>query len=97
PTSTLLPYTTLFRSATRSANRYLKRIKYGNRSPNRNPATWQATDPAQLPNDTWMFELIFDYGEGHYTETASDAEGRVFAQAQVRSEEHTSELQSRGH
>ena len=31
-----------------AANRYLKRIKYGNRTPNRDPATWQATDPRQL-------------------------------------------------
>ncbi len=69
--------------ATRSANRYLKRIKYGNRMPNRHAPTWQATDPAQLPDDTWMFEVVFDYGEGHYTEAAPDAQGRVFAQAQI--------------
>lgn len=50
-------------NATRSANRYLKRIKYGNRLPNRDAMTWQATDPTQLPGDTWMFEVVFDYGE----------------------------------
>ena len=33
--------------SSRSANRYLKRIKYGNRTPNRD-ADWNATDPAQL-------------------------------------------------
>lgn len=44
----------------RSTNRYLKRIKYGNREPNRD-ANWVATDPTQLSN--WMFELVFDYGE----------------------------------
>jgi hypothetical protein len=70
--------------STRSANRYLKRIKYGNRNPNRNSATWEATDPGQLPNDTWMFEVVFDYGEGHYMEQA-DLEGPVFAQAQIDS------------
>ena len=69
--------------ATRSANRYLKSIKYGNRAPNRDLATWQAIDPTQLPDDTWMFEVVFDYGEGHYTETAPDAEGRIFAQARI--------------
>jgi len=69
--------------ATRSANRYLKRIKYGNRTPNRDVDTWQATDPFQLPNDTWMFEVVFDYGEGHYTEAAPDAEKRIFAQAGI--------------
>ena len=52
--------------SSRSANRYLKRIKYGNRQPNRD-ADWNATDPAQLPDSTWMFEVVFDYGE-HYTE-----------------------------
>jgi RHS repeat-associated protein len=69
--------------ATRSANRYLKHIKYGNRKPNRDANTWQATDPAQLPDDTWMFEVVFDYGEGHYTEAAPDGEGRIFAEARL--------------
>jgi virulence plasmid B protein len=67
----------------RSANRYLKRIKYGNRAPNRDLPTWQATDPTQLPDDTWMFEVVFDYGEGHYAETAPDAERRIFARARI--------------
>ena len=46
----------------RSANRYLKSIKYGNRNPNRDNG-WRVTDPTQLPNNTWMFEVVFDYGE----------------------------------
>src|SRR5262245_36633140 len=49
---------------TRSANRYLKRIKYGNRKPNRDDA-WQPTDPTLLEDRDWMFEVIFDYGEEH--------------------------------
>jgi RHS repeat-associated protein len=69
----------------RSANRYLKRIKYGNRKPNRNSATWEATDASLLPNNTWMFEVAFDYGEGHYTEEVPDAEGQVFAQGRIDS------------
>lgn len=76
--------------ATRSANRYPKRIKYGNRTPNRNAATWQATDAGQLPDDAWMFEVVFDYGEGQYdygegqyTADAPDAQGRVFVRAQT--------------
>jgi RHS repeat-associated protein len=56
----------------RSAARYLKRIKYGNRTPNRD-ADWGATDPADLPDSDWMFETVFDYGEGHY-ETVSAAD-----------------------
>jgi RHS repeat-associated protein len=55
---------------TRSANRYLKRIKYGNLKPNRNLATWQATDPTELKD--WLLEVVFDYGEGHYEEMPLD-------------------------
>jgi RHS repeat-associated protein len=69
------------RNRSRKANRYLKRIKYGNRKPNRDPDTGNATDPTQLLNETWMFELVFDYDEGHYLEDAPDAEGRIFARA----------------
>ncbi|MGI8960801.1 MAG: SpvB/TcaC N-terminal domain-containing protein [Bryobacteraceae bacterium] len=71
------------RNRTRTANRYVKRIKYGNRAPNREANTWQATDPAQLPNQTWMFEVVFDYGEGHYTEQSPDAQNQISARAQI--------------
>ena len=66
------------RNRTRTANRYLKRIYYGNRQPNRSVVNgkWVPTDPAQLPREEWMFEVVFDYGESHYTdpnpETPSD-------------------------
>jgi RHS repeat-associated protein len=50
------------RNRVRTANRYLKRLRYGNRRPNRD-TNWRATDPSQLPDDTWMFEVVFDYGE----------------------------------
>jgi Salmonella virulence plasmid 65kDa B protein len=65
-----------------SANRYLKRIHYGNRVPNRD-ADWNATDPAQLPDSTWMFEVVFDYEDGHYQEQEPDADERIFAQATI--------------
>lgn len=71
------------RNRVRTANRYLKRVKYGNRTPNRGLTSWQAIDPTKLPNDTWMFEVVFDYDEGHYVEAKPDADGRVFAQAKV--------------
>ena len=71
------------RNRVRTANRYLKRIKYGNHTPNRDLSTWQATDPAQLPGDTWMFDVVFDYGEGRYAEAAPDADGRTFVQARI--------------
>jgi hypothetical protein len=60
------------RNRTRTANRYLKRIKYGNRTPNRHIATWQVNDPAELPDETWMFEVVFDYEERHYEEIPPD-------------------------
>ncbi|KAF4333641.1 rhs repeat-associated core domain protein [Fusarium beomiforme] len=41
--------------------RYLKSIKYGNRTPNRDPQNWNLIIPVK-PKD-WMFELILDYGE----------------------------------
>ena len=70
-------------SSGRSANRYPKRILYGNRTPNRDPTTWQATDPVQLPDSTWMFEAVFDYEDGHYQEQQPDANKRIFAQATI--------------
>lgn len=49
------------KNRSRSAQRYLKRIKYGNKTPRRpNEDLAQRTD--------WMFEVVFDYGE-HYTES----------------------------
>jgi hypothetical protein len=74
------------RNRLRTANRYLKRIRYGNRTPNRGATTWQATDPAQLPNDTWMFEVVFDYDEDHYEDldldpTRPEAEQHRFVRA----------------
>jgi RHS repeat-associated protein len=46
----------------RTANRYPKRIRYGNRTPNRDPETWQPT----TAGFEWHFELVFDYDEGCY-------------------------------
>jgi Salmonella virulence plasmid 65kDa B protein/Insecticide toxin TcdB middle/C-terminal region/Insecticide toxin TcdB middle/N-terminal region/FG-GAP-like repeat len=48
-----------------TANRYLKRIKYGNRAPYY--PNDSAQQPAPLPTD-WAFEVVFDYGE-HDTQT----------------------------
>ena len=47
-------------SQSRSANRYLKRIKYGNQ-------TSHLVQP-DLSQTGWLFELVFDYDEGHYEE-----------------------------
>lgn len=36
---------------------------------------------------TWLCEVVFDYGEGHYSEQPSDAEGGVFASASINCSE----------
>jgi RHS repeat-associated protein len=62
---------------TRSAGRYLKRVRYGNQIPNRDPI-WTASDPSSLPNQDWMFQLVFDYGE-HDVENPSPQETNPWA------------------
>ncbi len=61
----------------RSVNRYLKRIKYGNRTPR------QSGEDLTLRDD-WLFEVVFDYGE-HYTEDAEGQPTSVFLDDQHRS------------
>lgn len=52
------------RNRVRSANRYLKRIQYGNRVSRLIQPDLAAAD--------WLFEVVFDYDEGHYETLASD-------------------------
>lgn len=49
----------------RTANRYLKRIRYGNRVPLLDNAGHRPRflTAAQILNAGWMFEVVFDYGE----------------------------------
>jgi RHS repeat-associated protein len=47
-------------ASSRSANRYLKHVFYGNGTPYFPDLT--ASEPKPLPED-WCFELVFDYGE----------------------------------
>lgn len=56
---------------TRKANRYLKRIRYGNRIS-------RLIQP-DLTQTDWMFEVVFDYGEGHFEELPLDP---AFAEAE---------------
>jgi hypothetical protein len=70
----------------RSTNRYLQRIRYGNRVPLLfDPAKPDLRKPHVDQHDVdaaqWMFSLVFDYGEGRYTEEAPDGDGRIFARA----------------
>lgn len=48
------------RNRVRIANRYLKRIKYGNQSPYL--PDLNASNPIAMPGE-WHFEVVFDYGE----------------------------------
>jgi len=49
----------------RKVNRYLKRIRYGNRMPLLNAEKQRPhfIGVEQLANTEWMFEVVFDYGE----------------------------------
>ena len=62
------------RNRTRTANRYLKRVKYGNRKPLRGSCLPTA-------DEDWMFEIIFDYGDEEYRSCPPDAEGNSFVEA----------------
>jgi hypothetical protein len=71
-----------------SANRYPKRIRYGNRVPLLlDPDTPGLRISHLAPHDLdaagWMFEVVFDYGEGYYREDPLDEEGRFFAHVNV--------------
>lgn len=57
----------------RSANRYIKRIKYGNK-------VSRLIEP-DLSRMDWLFEVVFDYGEGHYETIPLDDEGRLLVRA----------------
>src|SRR5690606_41619503 len=91
PSCTLLPYTTLFRSQTE-----LKRIHFSRQIKKGNFVT-DEPEYKVLPNFIRKGDWVIDIGAnvGHYTIQFSELvgkEGRVIA---FRSEEHTSELQSR--
>ena len=48
---------------TRSSNRYISTIKYGNTRPNRHLNSWEAYSPFELSDNEWLFTVAFDYGE----------------------------------
>ena len=66
------------RNRSRTANRYLHRIKYGN-TPSRLDADFQS-------KATWHFEVLFDYGQVSYREDSPDLNGSVFAHLQKQQE-----------
>ena len=69
----------------RKTNRYLKRILYGNRKSfldNAGQRPRFLTNEVQKNTD-WMFEVVFDYEEGHYRGLPKDTEAREFVVASV--------------
>lgn len=77
------------RNRVRSANRYLKYLRYGNRQPLLIDPTLTSFRQIHVPapdfsSAGWMFEAVFDYGEGHYQEMPADADGRTFATAMLK-------------
>ena len=69
-----------------SANRYPKRILYGNRKPLLIDASTTSfrrphTERPDFDDAGWMFEAVFDYGEGHCRPRPAGTDGRVFVDA----------------
>ena len=58
----------------RSANRYLKRVQYGNREPYFPVMAADRPWPTPPEENSWLFELVFDYGE-HNEENPQPAAG----------------------
>ena len=71
----------------RSANRYLKSVFYGNRKPYLPKLLageeWPAPPDTDKDDytDRWMFEVVFDYEEGHYTPQQRDTDGHEIVDA----------------
>lgn len=66
-------------SATRTAQRYLKRIRYGNRISTLKDRVGRTAPLADvwISAANWMFTTLFDYGEGHYPVELTE-NGRVY-------------------
>lgn len=71
------------RNRVRSANRYLKRIHYGNRKPLLLDVDLPSFRKSHVPlpelkDADWMFEAVLDYGDADYTQDEPDDERRVW-------------------
>jgi RHS repeat-associated protein len=71
----------------RATNRYLKRIRYGNRVPLLDGAGQRprSLTDEEIENAGWMFEVVFDYDEGHVINESTDGDGRTFLEASAAS------------
>jgi hypothetical protein len=78
----------------RRVNRYLKRIKYGNRNTLLDDSNHRPRFAERiLEKADWMFEVVFDYDEGHdpklpaefhkshYLEQKPNSDGQIFIRA----------------
>jgi RHS repeat-associated protein len=75
----------------REANRYPKRIRYGNRRPllldaDRPSFRTSHLEPHDPDGAEWMFEVVFDYGEAHRRDDPPDDERQVWSAASPRSD-----------
>ena len=81
------------RSRSRTANRYPKRILYGNRRPllldSETPSFRRShLEPIDPDAAQWAFEVVFDYGEGHYRDEERDEEQRLVGHASAEGGPH---------
>jgi len=60
----------------RTANRYLKRICYGNKT-----SRLIEPDPADLSKLEWHFQVVFDYEEGHYRAASEDGDDPYYVES----------------
>ncbi|SCG64002.1 SpvB/TcaC N-terminal domain-containing protein [Micromonospora humi] len=66
----------------RPAGRYLRTVRYGNRRPALD-GDGDPRDPRTLPDDTWLFEVVLDYGQGHVTALPTGPDQREFVSARA--------------
>src|SRR2546422_8539608 len=84
PRSTLFPYTPLFRSEIVAGNGYLARVTANGRG-------------LLVKEEDWWLYGVEPGGMSEHGQTTQEATLKFLRELRVRSEEHTSELQSRLH
>ncbi|KAF5679376.1 RHS repeat-associated core domain-containing protein [Fusarium heterosporum] len=66
-------------SDSRSAQRYIKSVRYGNTAPmmrsSLKDTAVSGSFLSQLPSTEWLFQLVFDYGDHHPVEPVPDSNG----------------------
>ena len=58
----------------RAVNRYLKRIKYGNKKSH-------LAHPADFEAQGWHFQVVFDYEQGHYRAVSAEGDDPYYVEA----------------